>query len=713
MRCSSLLFGFLLASTTLVHAQSDAETAWDAITKDINQSGLITVSSGTTHYDDISDLLSAQNVVYHISWSHTANADKIQNSTDAGDAAKQADPSETVIKMDVTIPNLVAKGLHLKDEGYAYASLSMEGLHYEVTVDAPGQNNDFIFTGQSRGSNELINGYQPFYGEFMLSPSRPLGSVLDYVRPLLTQTKYEKFESQGFVSKQIGPDGNTLQTQELGPLTLENFENGKIDSYEVAFQKVKMAIADFAKAQMSKEPDQQELPQNLTYEIGKIRYEGYDLGAIWAAFDPNATPFVGKRTILKKATIDGATIDAGELFSLDMGPMHHENYTLVQPEDYLVPFIDKLIVEDKNPDDLPREEQKKFAKAAADLIRGFSIGLSEFGAMKAKAIVPEGPLQGQKIDIGFDRIRLADFDKDGIREFSLSGLSYAAPQAGALSLGRFAIEDLEFPSYSQIEKIIEMNLDDETPPPSENAKLAPEAMRILLEDLYFKDNQDQEVKAKEISAYFDREGLAIPAQISTKIEGLDIPKSLIKHPLASVLLTQLQLDSLKIDQDLGLSWDADTQSYRINPLSLKFANIAALNGKIGFGGIMRAYLDTPEMAQAAMGTATVLPSELTLKDLGGMDELINMAGGALGMGPDQVRSHAESQLQAILTAFTKPDFARSVTAEVAAFLNQPDSLHIALSPASGVPLAQILGVAATAPQSIPDILNIGVVANGH
>ena len=705
MKRTSLTLGFLLVSTALVHAQSEAETAWSAILKDINQSGLIGATAGSVHHAPSSDSLTVENLVYTLSFK--LDPEKGPTPDPQGKSKDQFDLEATI-----TLPNVVFKGLKLQDAGYSYDNLTLEGTSISMTIDMGDAENDTRMEVKTVGPIVMTDGYQPFFGEYKVAPSRPIGSTLDYIRPLLMSARYATATSEGMtVDQYMGNGTEAVQTTEIGPFSISGVANGRMERYEVSSQKTQMMVSPTAAENAPNLTAENAIP--VHYSIGKTIYQGYDIGALWSTIDPNAPKIEGTKAILEKAEMADAKIDVPGVADIKIGPFVQSDITAKQPKTYLVPLLDELFAADMDPENLPQEKQQALVRAGFDLARSFRMGLMELGQTMADITIPDGPFQGQKASFSLGSIRQAGFSSNGIEESSISGVSYDGPPSMSFKLGRMAIEQLEFADYELIENAIFNSMKGMPPQGSDAAKLGPNALTLALSDFAFDDQKGNSVSADSISLSYDRQGLAIPARVDSKVTNLQIEKSMLQHPLASVFLDQLGLDSLTINEELSLVWDEEKQTYIIEPLMLELSNIASLSGSIGAGGIMRGYLDTPETAQAAMATATVLPSSLELKDLGGLNELINLVGGAMGMGPEQVRSMATMQLQAVLGSFTEPAFSDSVVAEVDRFLKDPQSLLISLNPSAPVPVAQLLGVAATAPQQVPYLLAIGVLANDN
>lgn len=689
---TSLSLTALMLSTSLVSAASQAEDAFDAYIKDINGSGLLSIDADTRIYNVSSDTLTVQNVVYKLEWT-----------------LPDDDKQPLSLSGKVTIPTMHLKGVKLAEDGFSYEEWKLDGYSIDFNIDPEGDEFDTRLTGTSLGEAVTVDGFTPFMGEFKIAPARPIGSTLDYFRPLILKTSYKSSSTNGFTLTTIGGDGSVEKTT-YGPSIAKDLADGKLGSVTLESQTGKTTIPDPVDED-GKTIDVPGIPDEVTYEIGITSYEQLDIGAFAALLDPQMPGWDGKQTIMKKNASNGIKVSAGEAFNMSVDEAIQLDFEASRPSNFLVPLLDKLISEDKDMEDLPPEDSDKLIRASFDLMRAFSFGQGEANNLKFDLTVPDGDMAGQKIEASLAQIAMSGFDKNGIEEYSISDLKIAMQNQMSMRLGRAAIENLEFPEFSQVEKVVIDSMAGRDPSPSDIAKMAPHNLTIAVNDLEYQDQSNQMVKAKEIRTSYKTEGLAIPTLFSAKASGLSVSKNLVSHPLASVLMNQLGLETLDIDKEITLSWDEANETYKLSPLDIKLGGVARLAGSIGFGGIKRGYLDDPERnGPGAMATGTVLPSTLSLSDEGGLPELINLAGGMTGMGPEQVRSFASAQIQAMLAPYTRPDFAEAVAGQVKAFLTNPKRLEIAISPSAPVPVAQILGVAATAPSSIPDILGIGVFA---
>ena len=718
---ASLTLSLLLLTPSWVQAQSATEDAFAVMMDHINKTGIMTMETGAQSYDPASDTLTVHDVRYSFGWNWEPKG-------------KDSQDTKVVLSGQITYPTITYRDMKYLDGGISFAEITTHDGTFDLSFDLAEEENDASLTGKEAGETKITNGFVPLPKPFSLDPERPITGVLDYLRPYIWQTRYESYTSDGmeFVTHPGG--GEVNQTARYGPMRLSGLEKGKIDRFELDSQRSFFTPAkDMPQDNSVKDAGGKDRPKPSSVwgeenngvkafedaletagsQVGKTVYEGYDFGALFAVLDPQSPPLSGTRSFLERATVDSISFKAGDILSFGTGPYIQENITLTQPDSYMLPILETSFKETRNGQPLSAETIKALTNSGLDLLRAISMEKSSLSNLTFDMSVPESQNGGQTVHLTLDEMTFNGVSKEGIEELSATGFTMKSntPTPIMVALDRYAIEDVEFASIKHLKRVINANIEGGSPTPEDVAKLTPLAATLSVQGLLYEDGAGQSVKAKSIRATHRTDGLTFPAHLALKTEGLEVSKSLIGNPLLSVLLTQLGTETLKLDEELVLDWNKDTEELILDPLSINIGSLAKLVGKIGFGGVKRDYLDNPQMIEAAMATSTVLPSHLTLTDNGGLPALINLAGATTNMGPEQVRMFAQSQVQAMLSTVTTPEFARLVSEQVKTFLADPKSLHLALSPAAPVPVMQIIGAATTAPQTVPEILNIGVVAN--
>ncbi len=96
---------------------------------------------------------------------------------------------------------------------------------------------------------------------------------------------------------------------------------------------------------------------------------------------------------------------------------------------------------------------------------------------------------------------------------------------------------------------------------------------------------------------------------------------------------------------------------------------------------------------------------------GVVERALDMQAKMMGASREDIVAQLNGALPFMLNAINNPAFQEKVATAGQAFLADPKSLTITVSPAQPVPFQEIMGNAMSAPQTLPDMLGIDVTAN--
>lgn len=211
-----------------------------------------------------------------------------------------------------------------------------------------------------------------------------------------------------------------------------------------------------------------------------------------------------------------------------------------------------------------------------------------------------------------------------------------------------------------------------------------------------------------------------------KVKDFTVDFTQVNDPKAQATMSQLGYTTLTGRVNATGQWNAGNGDATMTQ-SIVLDDAATLNIDFAVGGY------TPELIAAmqemnkqmqdqsdeAMGLAMMgLMQQLQigqvtveLVDDSATGKILDFVAKQQGSTREGVVAMAKGTLPFALAQLQNPDFAASVTAAVGSFLDNPGSLKIAALPASPVPVAQIMGAAMAAPQSVIGVLNLKVTAN--
>ncbi|MEM0906980.1 MAG: hypothetical protein AAGJ94_06430, partial [Pseudomonadota bacterium] len=286
----------------------------------------------------------------------------------------------------------------------------------------------------------------------------------------------------------------------------------------------------------------------------------------------------------------------------------------------------------------------------------------------------------------------------------------APSQKGQLELLEF--RDLEFPDKDAFISVIAASMANEAPGPAALAAI-PRLGAFALRGLNVETGMPglAPINLDTLELNLDDYIGAIPSRLGVVIEGLQIPAALLPNPQATSILGLLGADPVRADGAITLSWAEDTGAITLDE-NLTIAGIGQLRASANVSGIPRAIFDNPTRAQEAIATASIGDISLRFDDGGITPFMLGMMAEQSGIGAAEfaagLTQQVEAQIEGILGA---RGLASEVGAALRTYLNDPQNITIAATPANPVPVAQLIGAAMAAPAQIAGILNLSITAN--
>lgn len=217
-----------------------------------------------------------------------------------------------------------------------------------------------------------------------------------------------------------------------------------------------------------------------------------------------------------------------------------------------------------------------------------------------------------------------------------------------------------------------------------------------------------------------------------KIAGIEADLSGVEDAKTKDAIEKLGLTELDGEMTTRGSWDLKSGKLAIDENAIDFSNVGRLNIAIGFSGYTLEFLKAlqeagkaaeanpnKEEANQAMGLAMLgLMQQLTFNgasirfdDASITKKALDYAGSQQGVTGEQMAQSLKAMVPIMVAQLNLPDLQQQVTAAVNAYLDSPKSLTISAEPANPVPFPMIMGAAMAAPNTIPSVLGIKVIAN--
>ena len=208
-----------------------------------------------------------------------------------------------------------------------------------------------------------------------------------------------------------------------------------------------------------------------------------------------------------------------------------------------------------------------------------------------------------------------------------------------------------------------------------------------------------------------------PREMSFAADNIVIDVAKLPDEDTKAQLTRLGYDTLKLSLVLAGGWDADEESLTVEEITISGDAIGSLSLYASLGGLteevmaqLKADGNDDQKMQLLQGL-TVEELEISFENQSVVNRLIDAQAKDAGTTPEALVDQLTQALPQMLQMIGNPDFEGKVAAAATAFLKAPQNLTITAAPAQPVPIAQLVGTAMMAPQSLPTVLNVTVDAN--
>lgn len=427
----------------------------------------------------------------------------------------------------------------------------------------------------------------------------------------------------------------------------------------------------------------------ITFSAGPVILRGFDINPLLAMLgQPVARP--GMKILDSEEILDIRAV--GEDFEFAMDGMLIEDIAATKSEPLaLLGLLDREALGDNVSDD-------EGAMAAFEAGGAFSMGRLELTGLAAAGEDGEGSMR---------RFLIKQLSGDGLGEFSIDDVAVDIGDEGAFELGRVSIADVSFPNADAI-----MMVEDARDPTVQQILDAtPTVGRILVSA--FAASGGELPGRIELDHFSTRQSdyiNNIATDIAVMLRGLDIPVALVDDRQARQMLTALGIQRISLDQNLRLYWNEASGDLVLEDLSLHMDNGGTAKMSLVFGGIPRSLFEQPDAAQAVMAVATFKSASMKIADAEIVQGFIAAQAKESGLSADTLALGLADELKSQLGPLAPTAFGAQLYEAAKTFLGDPKEFTLDFTPKAPVPLTQILGMAATAPAAIPELLGARVAA---
>lgn len=703
----ALLSLAMVAFTTLLSGPAKAQTtgteAFEAYVAALNRLG-VEVSQDTIHYDKPSDTLKIDNMRMHLSGRFSSG-----NETSGPDTAGPAQGDGLSFALTAESPACAISGLVVRE---TEISAKRWDCSDDVAFSMSLSDGSYEFVSNQTISGLETTNYRAILPEAVSSESGRLLALTRFV--FLASFDEQRIASlvDDWKFHAVRGDERTLEIHSIARtdgLLARGARNGVVE--EESFEFSSETISDFTEYALRKEPE--------VLRWGKSIYKSVDYGVLIDFLDPSVPVSDTPRVFISSGSMSDYTANQ----QLDMATDARISYDKLRFTEFSLTNrdVDLLVL------------LKMFLNADADYDLGHA-GLSFFNSLRSIGLakteienlsltLKNGPESPDAINVAIATLGLSGVNSNGIDEILLSGLNMDIDEQRGDELhklmtasgAKLALQDIEFAAFDPMPAIFARIFEDpdyvEEQPFEVFSTLAPRSFAYDIEDFELISNHPGTIRIGKAALSVSTAAPPVPTSLQYTYRDISSPVASMSDSPAKQFLQALDIDNLTWSSELLLHWDEETSELRLDQLMLDLEHFGKVEINARLANVPKALFEDPRgQGQAAAILSRFVEATATFKDVGMTRRSIAHLAKQRGMAEEDIQRVFKEQILEAASKVNNEAFTQMVDEAVSKFLADPEQVTISLKPESPVPAAQILG-SIVAPQSLPDLLNVNIVAN--
>lgn len=269
-----------------------------------------------------------------------------------------------------------------------------------------------------------------------------------------------------------------------------------------------------------------------------------------------------------------------------------------------------------------------------------------------------------------------------------------------------AVTNLRIPSPEEIQD------------PAKALNKEPAYRRLEITGINIQSEDEAAVPVERLTSSFDPTGTDGSLKASFTVEKIAIDPESVKDDDFRERMKALGYDSVQIDVKADAEWSASEGRAQLHDFEISGQDMGALHVSGTVLGVTPEVIEKLGGAQDDFGKTMEILQQLSIADLrlhfeneSVVERVLDQQAKEADTDRAGLVDQLSSSLPGILSLIRNPAFQEKVETAVTTFLRDPGSLTAAAHPAQPVPVAQIVGTAMIAPQTIPDVLSVEITAN--
>ncbi len=674
MAVSAILVLYPMSATFAQSPQEDIVKNWLRAADGVD---FLTVNYNGIRYDAASDITS----ISDLTLSFEVDGAKISaynGQTQTGSTGR--------IEYTLTFPLIEFDNLSLDNGYYSARSITADIVNLKFDVDAePNSSSSATGTYKNMVVNNVDWSQLP---EISDAIDRPISKYFPVVEAL-TDVSFDSASLGGMTMNQSTGNPAINLILSYGASTIGKTIRGDFSSMVVDGMVMTIRASDDMPAKTA-------AMISTDVSIGEMTITDYNFGTLLRKFAPGATSAEDTPydTAIGKMAVNELRINAaGGGFSLDRLVL--SDVGIRSPGVSVLDEFDRLFQLSNSEEQKPDGEE--IVALIADIYGAFRLGEFEMAGLRVNA---PGAVQGK-----MDLYRVSDLSSAGLGEFLLKGINFAGGRGEYFNLDSFSISDIGFPSLDAL-----LNLEAA----GKNNDIAAIMRAIPTLGSYRSSGLEIRVPGQgavsliESRIEMDKFIGPIPTDIELAVNGLKFPVAMMEGD-ARQIFTEMGFKDVVVSYRLDANWDRDTKVLALD-LATWLKNGGELKAELDIGGIPKSVFENPLTAQQAIGFLTVNGANIQFNDQSIVNKGMTIVAAKQGVDVATLKAQAVGLLPFALQMLNNPDFVNELSDAVKQLLDRGGSITASATPSAPVSVMQLIGVGATAPGAIIDLMNVKVKA---
>ncbi len=208
----------------------------------------------------------------------------------------------------------------------------------------------------------------------------------------------------------------------------------------------------------------------------------------------------------------------------------------------------------------------------------------------------------------------------------------------------------------------------------------------------------------------------VPRKASLDVKGIKVPVDAADEQMKDI--AELGYKELALDAAFSGAWDDKTGRLTIDQFAITGAEAGAVKLSFAIGGLTPEVLDAFKKAEKDQAKQMELLQGLTVEKMTLRYDDASLAKRVLttqakkqGIPAEALAQQLTAMVPMIASTIGNKDFEKKIATAAGAFLKSPKSLTLSAAPAKPLPVAELIGAAMMAPQSLPTVLGADIRAN--